>query len=923
MQEIRLKLIIDGKESLATLDLTEAELQEVANSIQKVARAGKDGGAETVHAFTQMRNTIQGVKEAYDAFSAALVKPISAYAELDVLRESFKGTRAEMELLQQATAYTVGEASLIKLSNQATALGVSLEQQAILFSLAEDAGDKFGVGVEEGFSKIINASEGAVRGVKDIGIETKLYNRIVEDLAKAHGDVINNLDPEIQKQIRLQAILQASGQTIDDVTGKIADKNDKLQQSKVAYEKLEAEIGRTLGSFMIPLISSYTNLITKVTELSPLLAGLTGATVTLAISYGALSATGLLPFIFNTQIMMAALRTATLNFHLAAFGGTTLTASLTTARIAVQGFFASLGPIAWAIIGITALATAVSLLSDNTNKSERAASEQEIQLRKSKEEFSGLMSIIKDTTKEENLRKDAIDKLNKNYPEYIKNTVTLKTTEDELTTILSAGNDEFVKRIKLLANQEMLQEKLTAAVKKQMEADKKQAEVDRLKEELKTNKARGFSLAASLKELEELKAEAARLSAEAEAFQKKVLSSETKDEGLTTIGKLKTALKKDITDLEFQYDALEKTDKAGMQRIETLINAKREQLKGLSLEDDKGTGKDDIFDKNEGILAEAQRHSLALIKLETDNELFILQAKINHYDEMIALHKKYGKDTVALTNARIEAILELEDKRKPKDKPEEDVPLPADELLKEIINVGDYIKQIRAQSKQDELNAWYKIESEKLANYEDSQEAMIALSEDRAKRQKEIDEELLTTQLNVTAQTLGSVAALFGKHTAMYKIMASVQTTIDTIVGAQAAYKAMVGIPVVGPTLAVIAAAAATVAGMQRVAQINSIEVKGYALGGRLPAGQSGFIEGYHNEIIAPEKTFENIMRYELIPKVLIGANAGGSSYDFSKIEKRLDNVITAFQDKQFEIDMYQFRTVNKRLDKIEADYRL
>ncbi|MDZ4210710.1 MAG: hypothetical protein U1C59_03210, partial [Methylotenera sp.] len=828
-------------------------------------------------------------------------------------RESFKGTRAELELLQQATAYTVGEASLIKLSNQATALGVSLEQQAILFSLAEDAGDKFGVGVEEGFSKIINASEGAIRGVKDIGIETKVYNKIVEDLAKAHGDVITNLDPEIQKQIRLQAILQASGQTMDDVTGKIADNADKLQQSKVVYERLNSEIGRTLSTFMLPLISSYTNLIAKVTDLSPLLAGLTGATVTLAISYGALSATGLLPFIFNTQIMMAALRAATLNFHLATFGTTTLTAGLTTARIAVQGFFASLGTIGWAIIGITTLATAFALLSDDTNDAQRAASEQEIQLRKSKEEFKGLIAIIQDTTKEESLRKEAIDKLNKNYPDYIKNTVTLKTTEEELTQILRQGNDEFVKRINLLANQEILQEKLTAAVNKQIEVSNKEAEINKLKWE------NPQSVEGAKKALEGLKEEATRLSAEAEAFQNKILSSASsgaKDDGLSTIGKLKATLKKDIEDLQTQYDALEKTDKAGMQRIETLINAKRNKLKGLELKDGSdGGGKDDVFNKNKGILAEAQRHQTALLKFSSDNELFELDSKIKHFDEMIALYQKYGQDTVALTNAKIEAMLELEDKRKPKEKPVEDAAPAADGLLKGVVNVEDYIKSIRAQSKQDELNAWYEAEKEKLSLYEENQKALDTLDVERAKRQEELSQAEAEARAATAISAINHIAGAYAKHTVVGKAAAVGMATINTY---EAATKALTAGPIIGPILAALI----TVAGLANVQKILATKT-GYASGGRLPAGQSGFIEGYHHELIAPEKTFENIMRYELIPKVLLNAQPSGVNYDFSKIEKKLDNVITAFNDKQFEIDMYQFRTVNKRLDRIESEFKI
>lgn len=54
------------------------------------------------------------------------------------------------------------------------------------------------------------------------------------------------------------------------------------------------------------------------------------------------------------------------------------------------------------------------------------------------------------------------------------------------------------------------------------------------------------------------------------------------------------------------------------------------------------------------------------------------------------------------------------------------------------------------------------------------------------------------------------------------KASAIASTIIDTYASAQAAYKSMVGIPYVGPALAVAAAAAAVGAGMARVSAIQS-----------------------------------------------------------------------------------------------------
>ena len=95
------------------------------------------------------------------------------------------------------------------------------------------------------------------------------------------------------------------------------------------------------------------------------------------------------------------------------------------------------------------------------------------------------------------------------------------------------------------------------------------------------------------------------------------------------------------------------------------------------------------------------------------------------------------------------------------------------------------------------------------------------------------------------SQMLGNLAKateVFGKKGfALWKTLAVAQAMMDTYSSATAAYKAMVGIPVVGPGLAVAAAAAAVAAGLANVAVISSTEPPKAATGGLL-VGKS------HNE---------------------------------------------------------------------------
>lgn len=60
-----------------------------------------------------------------------------------------------------------------------------------------------------------------------------------------------------------------------------------------------------------------------------------------------------------------------------------------------------------------------------------------------------------------------------------------------------------------------------------------------------------------------------------------------------------------------------------------------------------------------------------------------------------------------------------------------------------------------------------------------------------------------------------------------YKALATTQAIIDTISSAQGAYKAMVGVPLVGPAIAPIAAATALYAGIQNVKSIQNEQLPG------------------------------------------------------------------------------------------------
>ena len=101
-----------------------------------------------------------------------------------------------------------------------------------------------------------------------------------------------------------------------------------------------------------------------------------------------------------------------------------------------------------------------------------------------------------------------------------------------------------------------------------------------------------------------------------------------------------------------------------------------------------------------------------------------------------------------------------------------------------------------------------------------------------AKDEIKIDKLTSEQKLSVASDTLGNLAGLLGESSAAGKAAAIAQTTIETYKGAQSAFSSLAGIPIVGPVLGGIAAAAAVASGIATVKKITSVKTPGGKGGG-------------------------------------------------------------------------------------------
>lgn len=116
-----------------------------------------------------------------------------------------------------------------------------------------------------------------------------------------------------------------------------------------------------------------------------------------------------------------------------------------------------------------------------------------------------------------------------------------------------------------------------------------------------------------------------------------------------------------------------------------------------------------------------------------------------------------------------------------------------------------------------------------------------------SKARRELDKVEKQSSIEKTAaigNALGQLSEIIGKDTIAGKAFAIAKATIDTYQSAVAAYKALAGIPVVGPILGGIAAAAAIATGIATVKKIVAVQVPPTPTAQKIDTGGAGASAG-------------------------------------------------------------------------------
>lgn len=347
-QNLEFKITIDGKEATGELSVIIGKSKEAADKI--------------VSGFENVRDVFQGIEYGLKAFSESFGKVFQDFREfenstrklnaaskitgtsLDDLNKISSDTKEAFKLSkQQANEFTI---VLSKLTQKA---GDLTKTQGAIAALL-DLGAGQGLSAEQSLVAINQALLGIDEGTD------KLFQKnpsvIYAAYAKEIGTTAGMLTDQQKAQALLNEVLSVGGKLLGQYENYLNTAGGQVDQFSTKTQELGTKVGEFLANILTPALIGFNDFISLFQELPGWVQGVIGMIILLTFTLVTLNVTGLTGAITSANLFI---------FSLFGVGEASVVAAT-----GLKGFFLSLGPIGWAVIGITALATAWGLFADKT-----------------------------------------------------------------------------------------------------------------------------------------------------------------------------------------------------------------------------------------------------------------------------------------------------------------------------------------------------------------------------------------------------------------------------------------------------------------------------------------------------------------------------------------------------------------------------
>ena len=389
-----------------------------------------------------------------------------------------------------------------------------------------------------------------------------------------------------------------------------------------------------------------------------------------------------------------------------------------------------------------------------------------------------------------------------------------KLTEDEQKQFRTLQNDKLVASAEY--NKKNAEDTKKANEKTQEEKKKHDEEIKKKNDEI--NKKIEEDTKAANKMLLDLQNEKALAEITSEEDKEKKKAEINYNANIAAIDALKVDIKvkdelKKISEEKYQAEVNVIDDKVKKDRAEKDKKFEEELQKTLSetrIATQKDEKEKEITALEEALVTETKAILANADYTEEQKKLLISALKEKNNAELAEIDDKYTK--------------QANDKEK--------------ERLDSIINNETLSFKARRQGVDDALELNKKLFKEGKIDGEAYNKTEKELGDARIELSKK-EAAARAENLGKISSTLKNVAKAIGEHTVAGKAAAIAAVTIDTYMSATAAFKSLAGIPVVGPVLGAVAAAAAIVAGLKNVKAILAVKTPAIAAGSSEP----GFVD--------------------------------------------------------------------------------
>lgn len=219
---------------------------------------------------------------------------------------------------------------------------------------------------------------------------------------------------------------------------------------------------------------------------------------------------------------------------------------------------------------------------------------------------------------------------------------------------------------------------------------------------------------------------------------------------------------------------------------------------------------------------------------------------------------------------------------------------------KKLIQQDNFIAQAELEKQQNAI-----LRQQEIDNAEQTGASIADINTKYAELNNKIEQQKNANKVGLAANAFSSLATILGEESKAGKAAAIAQTTITTYQSAISAFNSLSGIPIVGPVLGGIAAAAAVASGLAAVKKITSTKT---ATANKKPSYARGVIglrgagDGTSDDINAKLSAGESVITAratQMFPNELsainqagggVGLNASSNVTQQNEIQKRADD---------------------------------